>query len=189
MAARLFEQRGLCHNSTPPSLPTPCLRGFYAAVVERRIVGFVTDTVGEWVAQLDCFHRQHVRHAPPFRSAPWVMDDVARGQRVGTTLDCPLCDRAELPDDVQVVRVTDTWDEATMPAGLRRAHRVATGTWGRLRVDAGELRFRARTQPPLDVVVDAHAGQAIPPGVEHEVEPCGPVRFFVEFLRPRPPTG
>jgi tellurite resistance-related uncharacterized protein len=154
--------------------------------VERRIVGFVMDPAGAWVAQLDCFHCQHVRHAPPFRSAPWVMDDVARAARVGAPLNCPLCDRAELPDGLEVVRTTNTWDEATMPAGLRRAHRVAVGTWGRLRVDAGELRFRARTEPPLDVVVDARAAQPIPPGVEHEVEPCGPVQFFVEFLRPPP---
>ncbi len=105
---------------------------------------------------------------------------------MGTTLNCPLCDRAELPDGLEVVRTTDTWDEATMPAGLRRAHRVGAGTWGRLRVEAGEVRFRAETEPILDVVVDARVPQAIPPGVEHEVAPCGPVRFFVEFLRPPP---
>ena len=34
-----------------------------------------------------------------------------------------------------------------MPAGLRRGHRVALGTWGRLRVVEGELRFVAQTQP------------------------------------------
>ena len=158
---------------------------FYAARMKRMIVGFVQDDAGDWVAQLDCLHRQHVRHNPPFRSAPWVLDDLARSQHLGTVLDCPLCDRAELPDDVEVVRTTDTWDERTMPAGLRRAHRVATGTWARLQVEVGELRFRARTEPAIDVIIGARSSQAIPPGVEHEVEPLGPVRFLVEFLGPR----
>ncbi len=144
----------------------------------------MNDETGDWVAKLDCFHRQHIRHDPPFRSAPWVLDDVTRSQRVETALDCPLCDRAELPDDLDVVRTTDMWNELTMPAGLRRAHRVATGTWGRLRVEQGEVRFRAQTEPVIDVIVDADAPQAIPPDVEHEVEPRGPVRFSVEFLRP-----
>jgi tellurite resistance-related uncharacterized protein len=83
-----------------------------------------------------------------------------------------------------VVRTTEIWDEQTMPAGLRRAHRLAAGSWGRLRVEQGALRFRAQTHPPLYVIVGANATQAIPPEVEHEVEPRGSVRFFIEFLRP-----
>jgi tellurite resistance-related uncharacterized protein len=152
--------------------------------VERRIVAFFNDDAGDWVARLDCLHRQHVRHNPPFRCASWVLDDDARSWHVGTALDCPLCDRAELPPDLEVIRVTDTWDEQTMPQGLRRAHRIASGTWARLRVEAGALRFRAQTDPAIDVVLGVDASQTIPPTVLHEVEPCGSVRFFVEFLGP-----
>jgi tellurite methyltransferase len=152
----------------------------------RVIDGFVRDDLGDWVALLDCLHRQHVRHQPPFREAPWVLDDEARSQRVGTGLDCPLCDRAELPADLEVARTTDTWDQDTMPAGLRRAHRVASRTWGRLVVEEGVLRFRAATAPAIDVMLTAGAQQPIPPGVEHEVEPGRAVRFHIEFLtRPR----
>jgi tellurite methyltransferase len=150
----------------------------------RKIIGFERDDVGDWVAHLDCFHRQHVRHDPPFRNAPWVLHDVERSRRIGSDLDCPLCDRAELPQDLEVVRTSDVWNERTMPAGLRRAHRVAGGRWGRLRVEAGEVRFRAQTQPKVDTIVGAGGSQAIPPDVEHEVAPLGPVSFFVEFLRP-----
>ena len=151
--------------------------------MNRDIVAFRPDDAGEWVADLSCLHSQHVRHQPPFRVAPWVLDEGDRAARVGTPLDCPLCDRAELPEGLRVVRTTDVWDERTMPAGLRRAHRVAAGTWGRLRVEHGRLRFRAETRPPLDVVVGSEAPQAIPPEVEHHVEPLGNVRFAVEFLR------
>jgi tellurite methyltransferase len=152
--------------------------------VRRRIVGFEVDDLGDWVALLDCHHRQHVRHQPPFRLAPWVHDEAERARRVGTMLDCPLCDRCEIPADLAVVRTTATWDEHTVPDALRRAHRVASGTWGRLRVAGGSLRFVAETDPPTDVIVVAPGTQGIPPDVEHFVEPQGPTRFAIEFLAP-----
>jgi tellurite resistance-related uncharacterized protein len=130
-----------------------------------------------------------VRHQPPFREAAWVLDDQARSRRVGTFLDCPLCDRAELPDAVEVVRTTDVWDETTIPSALTRTHRVAPGTWGRLRVHSGELRFSARTDPPLDVVLRAGDAQPIPPSMDHSVELLGPVQLCVEFLRPPAPSS
>jgi tellurite methyltransferase len=151
--------------------------------VNRAILGFHRDDAGDWVAELSCLHAQHVRHQPPFRLAPWVLDDGERAARIGSPIDCPLCDRAELPAGLRVVRITDIWDEQSLPAALRRAHRIAAGTWGRLRVEQGRLRFGAETQPPLDVVVGPDAPQAIPPEVEHHVEPLGEVRFAVEFLR------
>ena len=151
--------------------------------MERTILGFHQDDAGDWVAELSCFHRQHIRHRPPFLVAPWILDDAERADRVASMLDCSLCDRAELPDHLQVIRATDGWDEHTMPAGLRRRHRVAAGTWGRLQVQEGELQFRLSTQPALEVIVRPGRPQPIPPEVEHEVEPLGKVRFFVEFLR------
>jgi tellurite methyltransferase len=150
----------------------------------RAVVGFVADDAGDWVALLECHHRQHVRHRPPFRSAPWVGDAAERDRRVGTTMSCPLCDRCELPGDLRVVRTTATWDEHTMPDALRRAHRVASGTWGRLRVEAGTLRFVASTDPVTDIVVQLGHSQGIPPDVEHLIEPRGQTRFAVDFLAP-----
>jgi hypothetical protein len=61
---------------------------------------------------------------------------------------------------------------------------VAAGRWARLHVDRGELRFQARTDPPIDVTLGEHATQAIPPGVEHEVELRKETRFHLEFLGP-----
>lgn len=149
----------------------------------RRIVGFEAD-VSDWVALLDCHHRQHVRHRPPFRLATWIDDDAERAQRINTTLECPLCDRCEIPTGLTVVRTTATWDEHTMPDALRRSHRVSSGRWGRLRVAHGSVRFVAETDPVTDVTVDAHLPQDIPPGVEHYVELRGPTRFAIDFLGP-----
>jgi hypothetical protein len=58
--------------------------------MRRSMSGFHQDAAGEWVAELDCLHAQHVRHAPPFREAPWVLDGEQRRQRLGQALDCPL---------------------------------------------------------------------------------------------------
>lgn len=140
------------------------------------------DDNGEWVAILDCHHRQHVRHQPPFRPNAWVLVDSERDARVGTTLNCPLCDRCEMPDDLELLRTTPTWDEASVPAALRRNHRVASSTWGLLRVASGSLRFVANTEPITDVELLAGAMQPIPPDVEHHVDVAGPVRFAVDFL-------
>jgi len=137
--------------------------------VERRIVGFRQDDVGDWVADLDCLHGQHVRHRPPFQPRPWVETATGRAEHVGTPLNCPLCDRAELPDGLVVVRTAGPFDDSTLPAGLRRNHRVAASTWGLLRVLEGRVRFSMQTEPPTDRELDAGDDQPIPPGVDHAV--------------------
>jgi len=62
--------------------------------VVRVITGFVQDDEGEWVAELSCGHRQHVRHRPPFQKRPWVLDEPGRRSRVGAPIECRLCDEA-----------------------------------------------------------------------------------------------
>jgi tellurite resistance-related uncharacterized protein len=152
--------------------------------VQRRIESFEQDEVGDWVAHLACRHRQHVRHSPPFRERPWVLTDEGRAEHLGSTLDCPLCDRTELPDDLVVVRTASFTDES-LPAGLRRDHQVASGVWAVLRVTAGEARFTMATDPPIDRTVAAGASQPIPPGVFHAVAPSPRTTLEVDFLRPR----
>jgi tellurite methyltransferase len=149
--------------------------------MERAMTGFHRDEVGDWVAELSCGHNQHVRHHPPFQSRPWVLEATGRAERIGGRLDCPLCDRAELPDATRLVRASASWDERTTPVGLRQAHRVAPSTWGRIVVERGRLRFSAATTPPLDVLLEQGSTQAIPPEVDHHVEPCGPVSFRIDF--------
>jgi tellurite methyltransferase len=150
--------------------------------MQRTIDGFHRDEVGDWVAELSCLHGQHVRHRPPFRDAPWVDDDAERSARVGTAIDCPLCDRAELPEGLRVARTTATFTDATAPAALQRDHRVAARTWGLLVVSDGRLRFVAETSPRIDRVVTPDEPQPIPPEVAHHVGLTEPVRFTITFL-------
>jgi tellurite methyltransferase len=150
--------------------------------VRRQIVGFHQDEEGDWVAELSCLHGQHVRHRPPFFDRPWVVEDAARQERVGTEIDCPLCDRAELPEGLQVARTAGPFDRDSLPAGLRRTHRVADGTWGVLRVTEGVVDIRLDTDPPIDRRVARGETQAIPPGVPHDVSPGDVVVMSIDFL-------
>jgi hypothetical protein len=63
--------------------------------MERPIVGFRQDEHGDWVAELACGHRRHVRHRPPFESRPWVVTAEGRRERLGTPLECGLCEGGE----------------------------------------------------------------------------------------------
>lgn len=60
--------------------------------MERRIVGYHKDEEGDWVADLECGHGQHVRHEPPWWLRPWTLTPQGRASRLGTTLTCKLCD-------------------------------------------------------------------------------------------------
>jgi tellurite methyltransferase len=149
--------------------------------VERTISSYQRDEAGDWIAALNCGHNQHVRHNPPFQLRPWVEDEHGRASHVGSLLACPLCDRGEFPDGLRFVRSTPIWDEHTMPNALRRGHRLGSGTWARLVVVKGRLRYNA-SSPAWEAVLDENRTLGIPPDREHSVEPLGSVRFLIEFL-------
>lgn len=90
---------------------------------------------------------------------------------------------SELPAGLTLQRTTPTFDEQSTPAGLRKAHRVADGVWGRLRVERGSLGFVFEDRPDEVRTVSAGASQVIPPSRAHHVVIVGPVRFAVEFHR------
>ena len=63
--------------------------------MKRRITGFHTDEHGDWRAELECGHYQHVRHNPPLRTRPWVLTEEGRAARLGLELNCKRCDEEE----------------------------------------------------------------------------------------------
>ncbi len=151
--------------------------------MDRQIRGFHRDEDGDWIAELACGHTQHVRHRPPFEVREWVLDDAGRAERATRPLDCPLCDRTELPEGLDLARTSPTWDEESIPPALLVTHRVARGTWGLIDVERGSLRFVLEGDPPRQVLVDPRLAQPIPPEVGHHVELLGPVRFSIKFFR------
>jgi hypothetical protein len=60
--------------------------------MDRRITGFTHDEEGHWVAELECGHRQHMRHRPPFERREWVTTPEGRASRLGVEVNCKRCD-------------------------------------------------------------------------------------------------
>ena len=87
-----------------------------------------------------------------------------------------------LPTTVELYRRTPEFTETTIPGGLRKSHRTKAGVWGRIVVLEGQLLYRSRSFGWEFTLDTEHAG-VVEPEVEHEVEPLGVVRFFVEFHR------
>ncbi len=67
--------------------------------MQRRITSFHLDPESHWVADLECGHSQHVRHDPPWQVREWVLTEESRRTRLGSTLDCVLCE-SEVPPDL-----------------------------------------------------------------------------------------
>jgi len=88
-----------------------------------------------------------------------------------------------LPRDVAAYRRTRDFTEHSVPDALRRRHTTKAGTWGRICVLQGELRYRILAPQVEEHVLSPEHPGVVEPEVPHEVEPLGPVRFFVEFLR------
>lgn len=154
-------------------------------MVLRAITGFHRDEQGDWVAALDCGHGQHARHSPPFTERPWVTTAEGREGRLGTTLDCPRCDRREMPEGHAPYRSTPTFDEASVPKALLRAHDTKAGVWAHIRVERGELEYTIHWPGGRDErdVIGAGAPGIVVPEIPHAVRPLGPVSFRVEFWR------
>jgi tellurite resistance-related uncharacterized protein len=155
--------------------------------VERPIVGFRRDDVGDWVALLDCGHGQHVRHQPPFVERPWVTTEEGRTGRLGLPLDCVRCDRFELPPHFVVYKQTPVFTETTIPLGLRADHATKAGVWAKIVVDDGTLRYHVDGLDTVTTLSPSTPGIVVPE-LKHHVEPIGRVRFHVEFHRAPEPA-
>lgn len=60
-------------------------------MVQQAITGFHQDDIGDWVADLACGHKQHVRHDPPWQKRPWVLTAKLRAEKIGFKLNCVEC--------------------------------------------------------------------------------------------------
>ena len=89
----------------------------------------------------------------------------------------------ELPPEVASYKRTPEFTGDTVPKGLLKAHQMKEGTWGKIVVLEGLLRYRI-LEPEIEVV-DLSPGihGVVEPTVQHEVEPVNKVRFYVEFYR------
>lgn len=81
-------------------------------------------------------------------------------------------------------RVIGPFDQDSLPAGLLAEHSLMPGTWARLELTSGAIRFvwddgdaEAEDLATPDSIL-------IPPQKPHHLEPCGPFELRITFLRP-----
>ena len=88
-----------------------------------------------------------------------------------------------LPEGVSNYARTAEFSEASIPGNLLKSHSTKAGTWGKIVVLEGRLRYRI-LEPDIRTF-ELSPGQpgVAEPEVPHEVEPLGRVRFRVEFYR------
>ncbi len=86
----------------------------------------------------------------------------------------------QLPENVTLSRATPIFDINSVPAGLLKAHQIATEAWGILRVEVGPLEF-ALDDSSESRTLDSGDHQVIPPEVRHHVVPTDGARFLIEF--------
>jgi len=88
-----------------------------------------------------------------------------------------------LPEGVKVYARTATFSASTSPDKLLKSHRTKAGTWAKIVILEGRLRYRI-LEPEIrkfDLSADRHG--VVEPQVPNEVEAVGDVRFYVEFYR------
>ena len=149
--------------------------------MERKIVGYHQDEKEDWVADLDCFHGQHVRHEPPFFNRPWSASEEGRVSKIGEVLNCVRCDELELPEGLSEYKRTSTFTQDTIPNGLLHQHSTKAGTWGQIHVLSGMLIYTPEGQNGIEVKQGEEAN--IPPQMLHHVAAVLDVRFYVAFYR------
>ncbi len=157
--------------------------------MHRHIAGFHQDDQGDWVAELDCLHSQHIRHQPPFRNRSWVTTEAGRAERLGSELDCPLCDRAEVPQGLSVTQTLGPIEHTSLPLAQASGDCMPAGTWGLLRVIDGSLELVIDTTPAIQRRLEAGDEQPLPPEVPHRLGGGRSVRLEIDLLTRHGPGG
>jgi tellurite resistance-related uncharacterized protein len=88
-----------------------------------------------------------------------------------------------IPNGFEPYKKTPIFDESTVPAGLLKAHKTKAGTWGKIVVLEGGLKYLIQ-EPEVEMhSLNQDVYGVVEPGILHEVQPLGKVKFYVEFYR------
>ena len=90
-----------------------------------------------------------------------------------------------IPDNVTHYRSSPEFTQDTVPAALQRHHNTAADVGGRINIIEGSLLYRITDPrvPAEEVLLTPERHGVVEPGILHEVQVIGPVRFRVDFHR------
>ena len=86
-----------------------------------------------------------------------------------------------LPHGVSRYSRSPEFSEDSVPEKLRSSHRTNEKTWAKIVILEGALRYRILEPEVWETDLTPERPGIVEPGVAHEVEAVGKVRFFVEF--------
>jgi tellurite methyltransferase len=147
------------------------------------VVGFQLDDDDAWVAELDCGHRQHVRHQPPWQRRAWVQTKQGRDDMLGTLLSCPACRMPNLPADAAEYKRVGPFDTATVPKGLLSSHRLKAGSWGEIVVTVGRVLYVLEDEHDFGIMLGRNLSGVVAPERPHHIEPQPGANLYIRFLR------
>ena len=92
----------------------------------------------------------------------------------------PVVPMASLPESASLYKTTPEYTESTIPKDLLVNHSTKDGSWGRIVVTSGRLRYQREGGPCW--VLECGVEGIVEPRVPHRIEPLGEVRFRVEYF-------
>ena len=88
-----------------------------------------------------------------------------------------------LPPGVTRYATSPEFSERRLPENLLGSHRTKAGTWARIVVLEGRLRYRVLEPEIRTVELSPDRPGIVEPEITHHLELRGRVRFRVEFFR------
>jgi tellurite resistance-related uncharacterized protein len=90
--------------------------------------------------------------------------------------------QASWPPQATPYRTVGPWEASEIPQGLLTEHRLKPGTWARLQILRGSVRF-VWDDGASEAIVLCHGTHDIPPEIPHHLELIGDVRLQVTFWK------
>lgn len=88
-----------------------------------------------------------------------------------------------LPPGVTQYATSPEFSERRLPENLLESHRTKAGTWARIVVLEGRLRYRVLEPVTRTVELSPDRPGIVEPGIAHHLELTGRVRFRLDFFR------
>lgn len=88
-----------------------------------------------------------------------------------------------LPSHVAHNATSPEFTEETLPESLRNSHQTKAGSWAKIVVLEGRLRYHIFEPEVEEHELSPDQPGIVEPTIPHRVEPIGHVRFRVEFYR------
>lgn len=152
--------------------------------MQQTITDFQQDEENHWLAILNCGHKQHLRHDPPWQNRPWVLTPEGRKEKLGVSLECKKCDMPRLParETLTVLNSSAKITDTHLPAELLNAYQLPEHIWYEISVISGQIQLifpATETCSQQGFLLDCEFEGIVPPLRLFQLKPSGPVELRI----------